>query len=119
MQLLERSLQHCRMLLTLGIIGRASHQHTDPAHPHARLCSRHKRPSNRCAAEKPDEIAPLHVPSVRTTPYCNALAFCDPQCPLWVKSRHVRRKTASLCPLKRHQMYKWDVRLGPEADIFA
>jgi hypothetical protein len=59
MQLLERSLQHCRLLLTLGIIGRASHQHTDPAHPLARLCSRHKRPCSR-TAEKCDELAPSH-----------------------------------------------------------
>src|SRR5262245_7744557 len=42
------------------------------------------------------------------------------RCPLWVKSRHVRRKTA--CPLypgMRHQMRHMDVRLGPLAEITA
>src|SRR6478609_5833231 len=58
MQLLECSLQHCRLLLTLGITGRATHQHTDPAHPLARLCSRHKRPCR--SASQPDELAPSH-----------------------------------------------------------
>jgi len=31
------------------------------------LCTRPKRPHNRCAAEKRNELSSLHVPSARTT----------------------------------------------------
>ena len=43
-----------------------------PDHRQGRLLrGRRKRPRNRCAADKRNELAPLHVPSVRTTPLCN------------------------------------------------
>src|SRR5262249_49590326 len=59
MQLLEPSPQHRRLLLTLGITGRAAHQHTDPPHPLALLRARCERPCRR-AAEQRDERATLH-----------------------------------------------------------
>jgi hypothetical protein len=37
------------------------HQHTDPPHALGLLRSRRKRPRNRRAAEKRDELAPSHV----------------------------------------------------------
>ena len=51
-----------------GGIRRTTIENSDYRH-HRLLGPRRKRPRNRCAAEKPDEIAPLHVPSVRSTPY--------------------------------------------------
>ena len=43
-----------------------------PDHRQRRLLrARRERPRSRRAAKKRDEIAPLHVPSVRTTPLCN------------------------------------------------
>src|SRR5262249_7353593 len=64
-----------------------------------------ERPSS-CAAEKCDELAPPHCRPLRLrTVHRIALDQCvriklllsDQRCPLWVKSRHSRRKKA--CPL--------------------
>ncbi|MGB8588254.1 MAG: hypothetical protein WCD87_21760, partial [Pseudolabrys sp.] len=40
-------------------------EHADPPHPLGLLRMRNERPHS-CGADKPDEISPLHVPSVRT-----------------------------------------------------
>jgi hypothetical protein len=61
MQLLEPSPQHRRLLLTLGITGRAAHQHTDPPHPLALLRARRERPRRSRAAEQRDELAPSNA----------------------------------------------------------
>src|SRR5262249_45099510 len=45
--------------LPCGIVCGQSHENTDPPHPVALLCRRRERPRCR-AAEKRDEIAPLH-----------------------------------------------------------
>ena len=49
-------------------------QHADVPHLVGLLCTRSKRPRSRRTAEKRDELAPLHVPTARTTLCAIALA---------------------------------------------
>ena len=68
------------------------------------------RPRDCGTVEERDELAPLHVPSARITLYAGLKRYhlSDPQCPLWVKSRHVQR--TSQCPLSAnsgHWLVRW------------
>src|SRR5262245_39283622 len=76
-----------------------------PNHGHHWLLrARRNRPSS-CTAKKGDELAPSHVPSVRlrtghriaSKEQTGRVGSEDSRCPLWVKSRHVRRTRP--CPL--------------------
>jgi hypothetical protein len=56
-----------------GVIFGKAKQHADPPHLLRPLRPRRERPRRRDAEER-DELAPLHVPSARTTPCAMAIA---------------------------------------------
>ena len=53
--------------LTFRIVRGCGHEHADAPHPLGLLRARRERPRGRRAAEKRDELAPLHVPRERTS----------------------------------------------------
>ena len=58
-------------------------ERADPPTALGLLCVRHERPCGRRTTEKRNEIAPLHVPPVRTTPCAMLNYYFDQgQCPL-------------------------------------
>jgi hypothetical protein len=62
------------------------------------MTTRRRRPRWRRTADKRDELAPLPVPPVRTTPFAMPNYYVDQdQCPLWVKSKHIAAQSS--CPL--------------------
>jgi hypothetical protein len=59
-----QSLQECPDPgLKIRIVRGCVKEHANAPNALGMLPPRRKRPRNCCAAEKPDEIAPLHVPS--------------------------------------------------------
>src|SRR5262249_49494131 len=89
------------LLISLGV----SHEYSEATHTFRLLCAHRKGLCDCPATNNFDEIAPPHhgprrsgSDKVSVTAQINTLEGAElPQCPLWVKSRHVQCKTA--CPL--------------------
>src|SRR5262249_39252601 len=120
----EPSPQHRRLLLTLGITGRAAHQHTDPPHPLALLRARQHRPPSYRAAEQRDELAPLHsiTSSARNVTDGGIVRFSAFAAFMSIKSSNLAGcstgRSAGFAPLKILSMYsaarRWVAsKLGP------
>jgi hypothetical protein len=60
-QLLKRSRETGNPEQSFGIVFAEPHEHADAPHPLALLRARRQRPSRRRAAEKRNELTPLHV----------------------------------------------------------
>src|SRR5262249_52764494 len=105
---LPESLPECgHVSFKFRVALRVRHQHADAAHALGLLRPHGKRPPDRHAAQKCDELAPLHVSPREDHAFMQGLkpSTLRPQCPPWVKSKHVQREGS--CPLytrKRHQM---------------
>src|SRR5262249_40317634 len=98
-------------LLHLGIILGEANQHADAPQPLRLLATRNKRPRC-CPSQKRDELTSSHcLPLAQADhPSGSKLHWERPrQCPLWVKSRHMRRNKS--CPLYS--------QLRPQKRIFA
>src|SRR5262249_34573379 len=97
-ELLEALLKYNYALANIGIAFSDRHQNAKAPHPIGLLCPCGEWPRCHCAAQKCDELAPLHV-SPQGPRLMRGLkaSTLRPRCPLWVKSRHMQCKRS--CPL--------------------
>src|SRR5262245_55115179 len=102
-QLLEALLEQRCSYLCLRIVGCEWDEHADASHALALLCMSGERPDHYCAAEKCDEVAPLHMHAVKDRALCGDLRLALDDVNVRFGSK------ADICNAKSH------VRFAPES----
>jgi hypothetical protein len=106
-QLLEALLKQRCSYLCLRIVGCEWDEHADASHALALLCMSGERPDHYCAAEKCDEVAPLHMHVVKDRALCSGLRLALDDVNVRFGSKADIRAAKShvrFTPKKRHQL---------------